>query len=143
MLTAALLLAQACALSGCTAPAPPPEPIAAICSATDGDTLRCGDEKIRLLAIDAPEMPGHCRKGRICVEGDPKASRAALALAIEGQHIAIRRMGMDRYGRTLAVVFASGKDLSCLQLAGGHAVYVEKWDNRGAVRQECPTLAGS
>src|SRR3546814_4753345 len=28
----------------------------------DGDTLRCGGTRIRLQGIDAPEMPGHCRR---------------------------------------------------------------------------------
>lgn len=33
------------------------------CTVTDGDTLRCGSEWIRLLGIDALELPGHCRSG--------------------------------------------------------------------------------
>ena len=59
-------------------------PVVLTCTliAIDGDTLRCGRERIRLLGIAAPEMPGHCRRGRRCVEGDPVASRAALAAAI-------------------------------------------------------------
>ena len=48
-------------------------------SVTDGDTLRCGALRIRLASIDAPEMPGHCRRGRTCVEGDPYASKAAAS----------------------------------------------------------------
>jgi endonuclease YncB( thermonuclease family) len=28
------------------------------CHAIDGDTLRCGEERIRLVGIDAPELPG-------------------------------------------------------------------------------------
>jgi len=30
--------------------------LATACIVTDGDTIRCGDERIRLLAIDAQEM---------------------------------------------------------------------------------------
>jgi endonuclease YncB( thermonuclease family) len=41
------------------------------CTVTDGDTIRCNGERIRLLGIDTPELPGHCRKGRDCVSGDP------------------------------------------------------------------------
>ena len=31
------------------------------CTVVDGDPLRCGSERVRLLGIDAPELPGHCR----------------------------------------------------------------------------------
>jgi endonuclease YncB( thermonuclease family) len=51
------------------------------CSVTDGDTIRCGDERIRLLGIDAPELPGHCRSGRNCAPGDPYASTSSLTAA--------------------------------------------------------------
>src|ERR1700712_1173347 len=48
------------------------------CRVVDGDTLRCGNERVRLLGIDAPELPGHCRIGRACAPGDPYASTASL-----------------------------------------------------------------
>lgn len=83
--------------------------------AIDGDTLRCGKERIRLLGIDAPEMPGHCRRGRQCVEGDPYASKAALAARLKGR-ATIERRGRDRYGRTLARVRVNGTDLSEAQI---------------------------
>jgi len=73
------------------------------CSATDGDTIRCGDERIRLLGIDAPELPGHCRVGRDCAPGDPHASTNNLKAAMSGS-LTIKRIGEDHYGRTLALV---------------------------------------
>ncbi len=43
--------------------------------AIDGDTLRCAaGPRVRLAGIDAPEIPGHCRRGRKCTPGDPAAS---------------------------------------------------------------------
>ncbi len=89
--------------------------------AIDGDTLRCGGERIRLLGIDAPEMPGHCRRARRCVPGDPFASKAALAAMLRGPAI-IQRSGRDRYGRTLARVRVNGIDLSAAQIRTGMAV---------------------
>ncbi|GAM00540.1 thermonuclease family protein [Sphingomonas parapaucimobilis] len=97
------------------------------CSAIDGDTLRCGRERIRLIGIDAPEMPGHCRPGRLCAVGDPFASRDSLANALFAP-IVIERVGRDRYGRTLAFVSAGGEDLSCVQLRRGQARYRPDWD---------------
>ena len=31
------------------------------CVAIDSDTLRCGQERVRLIGIDASELAGHCR----------------------------------------------------------------------------------
>jgi len=96
--------------------------------AIDGDTLRCGKERIRLLGIDAPELPGHCRRGRQCVDGDPVASRASLAAAIVRGRATIERRGRDRYGRTLARVRVNGIDLSAYQVRVGAAVRVARWE---------------
>ena len=108
------------------------------CTAIDGDTLSCHDgrgrtEHVRLLGIDAPELPGHCRVGRTCVPGDPFASKAALAAAVTGHRVRIERYKLDLYGRTLAFVSWRGKDLSCAQLRGGFAVYKPRWDRGGRI----------
>lgn len=110
------------------------------CRAVDGDTLRCGSERVRLLGIDAPEMPGHCRRGRRCVKGDPNASREWLAAGL-GSALQIVRIGEDRYGRTLAIVSGDQGNLSCRQLAGGAAVYRADWDEGGRVAAACPDVA--
>src|SRR3546814_3997050 len=58
-------------------PSSPPAPIEVSgCHAIAGDTLRCGRVRIRLLGIAAAEQPGHCRQGRQCAPGDPRAQRA-------------------------------------------------------------------
>lgn len=129
----------------CASCAPLPEPVALgeRCTATDGDTIRCGDERIRLLGIDAPETAGHCREGRTCAPGDPIASKESLRIALAQGALQIRRIGQDRYGRTLALVSAAGMDLSCHQLAQGQAVYVERWDNRRALARTCPAVVSA
>lgn len=105
-------------------------PILLACTLTaiNGDTLRCGRERIRLLGIDAPELPGHCRRGLRCVKGDPVASRAALAAAIARGQATIERRGRDRYGRTLARVRVNGVDLSAHMVRTGMAVRVPRWE---------------
>ena len=111
------------------------------CRVTDGDTIRCGDERIRLLGIDAPEM-GRCRKGRTCVEGDPVAAKESLAAAISGP-LTIKRTGKDRYGRTLAMVAGPAGDLSCHQLRQDLVAYRADWDDGQRVARTCPAdLAG-
>jgi endonuclease YncB( thermonuclease family) len=107
------------------------------CRAVDGDTLRCGLERVRLVGIDAPEMPGHCARHRRCAPGDPVAARANLARLLRTGPIMITRTGRDHYGRTLALVRAGGTDLSCAQLRAGFAVYVAKWDDGRRVARGC------
>lgn len=112
------------------------------CTATDGDTIKCGKEAIRLSGIDAPELPGHCRKGRDCAPGDPVASQANLQANLQAlitkRRLAIERIGTDRYGRTIAIVRARGVNLSCSQLRGRFAVYKAEWDKGRRVGKECP-----
>lgn len=100
------------------------------CTVTDGDTIRCGKERVRLLGIDAPEIHG-CRRGRVCVPGDGQASKRSLVALIGGRKVRIERHGQDRYGRTLAYVWAGRVNLSCEQVRRGQAVWVEKWNTGG------------
>ena len=54
------------------------EPIA--CQTTrviDGDTFDCDGTRIRMVGIDAPELPGHCRPGREGTPGDLHTRGAA------------------------------------------------------------------
>ncbi len=103
------------------------------CTVTDGDTLRCGAERVRLIGIDAPELPGHCRPDRDCVSGDAFASTRALERAIDGRPVRLERHGKDAYGRTLAFAFVGPVNLSCAQLRAGQAIYVRRWDVNGTV----------
>lgn len=95
----------------------------------DGDTIRCGDLRVRLHGIDAPEMPGHCRPGRECTPGDPYASSENLRQLIGGSALQCRQVDVDAYGRSVARCSAGDQDLSCGQLGGGHAVrrYARIW----------------
>lgn len=105
------------------------------CIAIDGDTLRCGDERVRLLGLDAPELH-HCRQGRVCVAGDPVAAKDALARLI-APGVTINRFGKDRYGRTLALVYARGRNVGCALIIQGNAEYVGRWDNGRRLARDC------
>lgn len=111
------------------------------CRAVDGDTLRCGAERIRLVGIDTPELPGHCRAGRTCVEGDAAAATRSLTRAIDGP-LTVTRTGEDRYGRTLATIRGPLGDVSCHQLRFTDARYRRDWDDGDRVRRACPSLTG-
>lgn len=64
----------------------------------DGDTLHVAGERIRLLGIDAPELPGHCASGRNCAPGDPFAASANLARLLSSGPLQVERIGTDHYG---------------------------------------------
>lgn len=110
--------------------------LALSCIVIDGDTLRCGSERIRLSGIDAPETSA-CRPGRRCVEGDGIAARVALQKLIEGSDLRIVRLGRDRYGRTIAAVYTDGRNVACTLILRRHAVYRKDWDNRRIVARDC------
>jgi endonuclease YncB( thermonuclease family) len=44
---------------------------------------------------------------------------------------------VDRYGRTVAMVWAGRINLSCWQLQQAQAVYKPKWDNGQLIAQAC------
>lgn len=106
------------------------------CIALDGDTMRCAERRIRLLGIDAAELPGHCRRGRDCALGDPYLQRDALRRFIRGGGY-YTAVAMDRYGRTIAIVRnAGGQNASCEMLKSG-ARYMPRWDSRFFTALDC------
>lgn len=109
--------------------------LAAALTIVDGDTVRIGKERIRLVGIDAPEIHA-CRKGRICVPGDGQASKRSLERILSGR-ITVSKVGRDRYGRTLGHVYSDGRNAACAQIRAGQAVYVAKWDNDRRLAREC------
>lgn len=88
----------------------------------DGDTFTCANgARIRLQAIDAPEI-GACRgHGGRCVSGDGYASRDALRRLALGQTALCRPSGRS-YDRIVALCSVSAIDLSCAQLRSSQAV---------------------
>ena len=108
-------------------------------AAIDGDTIRCANlGRVRLLGIDAPEMAGHCRRGRDCAPGAPLARKRAMTRALGASRITVEPIAHDRYNRVVGIVRAGRVNLSCAQLRGGLAVYKPQWDNGRRIAKECP-----
>lgn len=97
----------------------------------DGDTFRCTDgTRIRLAAIDAPEMPGACQPRRACAPGDPLRSKAALERLISGRTVECQPTGTT-YNRIAAWCSVGATDLSCAMLRGGQAIRLPRFDPSG------------
>lgn len=112
-----------------------------LCLAVDGDTLRCGEDRIRLHGIDAPDF--NCNgRGDWCRQDVRAAERSRQHLAglIEGRDIKCERRDVDRYRRAVAVCwtgalhvdqagpykgarwFVKMVDLNCEMVRAGHAI---------------------
>ncbi|MBC7101782.1 MAG: thermonuclease family protein [Parvibaculum sp.] len=85
----------------------------------DGDTILLGQERIRIVGLDTPEL-GHLAR---CREEGVAAERAKQALIgeIARGNVALDRQGIDRYGRTLARVTVDGRDVASTLIANGLA----------------------
>jgi endonuclease YncB( thermonuclease family) len=94
--------------------------VALVCSpmtvkVIDGDTLRIGDERIRIIGYDAPETKGECAaESRLA-----RRSTARLADLITQGPVVIDRQGLDRFDRTLAHVHVNDKNVAETLLSEG------------------------
>lgn len=111
--------------------------LAATLTIVDGGTFRANGEYIRLLGIEAPDMPGHCPKRRACAPGYPHRSKESLRRAMMRPPITIVPIQRDKAGRTVAIVYAGGLNLSCEQLRHRSAVYRSEKDIGGRLAREC------
>ena len=104
--------------------------VRASCRAIDGDSLVCGQERVRIMGLDAPELRARCR-------AETRLARAAHArmqqLAARG--VTLERRGRDRYRRTLAVVrVRGGQDVAAIMIRERLA---RPYDGRGPRRSWC------
>ena len=97
-------------------------PVYTVIRVFDGDTILVkgidGEKTIRLLGIDAPETS----KGK----GEPgqpysRKSQRHLAGLVLNRPVSLKVYGRDRYGRSLAVVYCSGRDVNRAMLQAGLA----------------------
>lgn len=76
-----------------------------VTSVHDGDTIKIGTTTIRLDAIDAPEL----------TQTYGSQSRENLKSLVEGKSVTVYYSKVDKYGRTVGSVFASGCTFANLQ----------------------------
>lgn len=85
---------------------------------TDGDTIRIGEERIRIRGLDTPEtFRPECLAEAML---GAKATERLDALLAAGE-VTIKREGPYKYGRTRATVSVDGDDVAPLMIAEGLA----------------------
>lgn len=97
----------------------------------DGDTLTCSGTRVRLYAIDTPELRD-CPFGRrfqCASEPGAQAAKSRLYTLTRGR-VTCKPAGNqhDRYGRTIARCFSNGSDLGAQLLREGMACRWSKYD---------------
>jgi len=108
-----LLIGSAVVLSSAVSASPP-------VTVVDGDTIWVGEEKVRIVGLDAPET----YQAR-CDEERALGQRATgyLRVLVQRGRVTIKRQDRpDRYGRTLARVYIDGRDVADIMVREGLAV---------------------
>lgn len=85
----------------------------------DGDTVRNGRERIRIMGLDTPEIhdSARCsREQRLAV-----LARDRLVELLRSGPVRFERRGQDRYRRTLAIVTVNGTDVAGVLIGEGLA----------------------
>lgn len=128
-LLTALSATTASAIIACTAP-----------TVHDGDTLRCGPDRIRLYGVDAPEV----RRGKTPAEPLAYEARDLLVKLTRGR-VGCRVVDADRYGRHVARCWSSASpDLNAAMVRSGlttewraysHGAYAAQQDEARAAKR--------
>lgn len=97
------------------------DPVTGPFRVVDGDTLAAGSERLRLLAIDAPEIGQTCeRDGQEWDCG--QEAKMMLQRIIAGGPVECRGGERDRYARLLVNCFVDGRTVGGAMVRSGMAV---------------------
>ena len=106
---------------------PTPPPLAGWGRASDGDSFRLGDERIRLLGLDAPALDQTCiRAGADWPCG--RAARDRMAELLGAGNLDCQPEDRDQYGRLLARCTVGEDDLGAMLVTEGWALSSGDYD---------------
>lgn len=93
----------------------------------DGDTIELGGQRVRLQGIDAPELHQECRDaaGRNWACG--RRAQSELRKLIGNDAVQCEQRTKDRFGRSVAVCRAGGRDLGEAMVRAGFAFAYPDW----------------
>lgn len=90
--------------------------------ATDGDSLRIGSERVRLLGLDAPELDQTCWREDGSEWACGREARDLMVRLLNAGAVNCAPEGIDRFGRSLARCEAAGRDIAAAMVEAGLAV---------------------
>jgi endonuclease YncB( thermonuclease family) len=96
----------------------------------DGDTLRIGQDRIRLSGIDAPEGKQSCQR-----EGVPwlcgQEAGVYLRKLLSDEPVACAEQSKDRYGRVVAICrLTDGRDVGEVMVKAGFALAYRRYGGK-------------
>lgn len=114
----------------------PLPPVSGQARASDGDSFRLGETRIRLLGLDAPELAQQCD----AADGTPwscgRIARDRMAVLLSSGPVDCQPDGTDQYDRVLAICTVKGRDLGATMVAEGLAISSGSyWTEEAAARQ--------
>lgn len=92
--------------------------VVVVTSITDGDTFRAGEERVRLIGVDTPEVSG----GVECYGREATAALERLVPVGSEVRLVADVEPVDRYGRTLAYVYRGGEMVNLALARDGYAL---------------------
>lgn len=100
---------------------------------SDGDTVvTTEDTRIRLWGIDTPERDQRYGSN----------ATAALTEMLNNQQLYLETKDVDRYGRTVGVIYtADGDEINRELVCGGHAWWYERYAKRATDYEQCQEAA--
>lgn len=114
----------------------PPPPVSGRGQASDGDSFRLGDDRIRLLGLDAPELSQQCTDGDGRTWPCGRRARDRMAELLSAGAIDCRPEDTDQYDRLLATCLVAGRDIGGTLVVEGLAVSSGRyWTEEAAARQ--------
>lgn len=115
----------------------PPPPVSGSARASDGDSLRLGPDRIRLLGLDAPELSQGCTDAAGSAWSCGRAARDRMAQLLAAGPADCRPEDIDQYDRLLATCLVAGVDLGATMVAEGLAVAAGRyWEEEAAARRD-------
>lgn len=111
---------------------PPPPPVSGTARASDGDSFRMGEDRVRLLGIDAPELAQLCDTASGGQWACGKAGRERMNQLLSGGKVNCVPEGHDQYQRLLAVCTVGGRDIGATMVAEGLAIAVDRYGREEA-----------
>lgn len=106
-----------------------PESTTATVQVIDGDTLRIGDQVVRIWGIDAPEKRQVCEAEEKTYACGQRAHEYLESL-IRGKHVECRVLSEDRYGRNVGWCVIDGeRDLAYQMVLAGWALDYRRYSD--------------
>jgi endonuclease YncB( thermonuclease family) len=117
----AIVVLAGCAVLAAMLDSPPP-PVAGRGQVSDGDSFRLGDDRVRLLGLDAPELAQQCSAPGRGQWPCGRIARDRMAALLAGGAVDCRPEGVDQYARLLAQCSVGGVDIARVMVSEGLAV---------------------